>query len=400
MVKELSYVYKDYALEKSVRGLKSTFYDVIEREEIILNNLENEIAASKDENTKNNLLDLWTKHNNSLDNSILLFRQLQQSIQVIDQISVENDLVNQQVISNTNNVENKLEEEIHDNVESVSNNEDSVQPVEFEENVTPDTITQNSDISFDISPNNDEKSFEEVPNELNDVANSAVSEEINSEDATIPDMARVDYENDGVDLPTTVEADSIDPATINETEKEVEPVQAEDNNQEENVDLPFKDVTGEANNLVPDATITNSNEDTSNTILEQQPVNNEETVKTITKNDDLTAKVIIVNDNQFNNLANSKTEEEKKVFEQNTTTVEPEQNNLSTSEPTPLPDVVPVEDNVVNNVQDSNDIEKMLEKANELYKEGKAEEAKALYDEISVLNNSLNEKNKELVKTM
>jgi hypothetical protein len=65
MEAEYNYLYEDKYYENAVKNLKSTFYDVVEREEIMLNNLENRIQSQTDENVKARLLDLWSKQNQS-----------------------------------------------------------------------------------------------------------------------------------------------------------------------------------------------------------------------------------------------------------------------------------------------------------------------------------------------
>ena len=74
------------------------------------------------------------------------------------------------------------------------------------------------------------------------------------------------------------------------------------------------------------------------------------------------------------------------VVSENTTppVIQPDEDIPSTS-------LDQVAENVVNNETSPADMEKMLEKANELYKAGKTEEAQALYDEISNINKSLQE---------
>ena len=69
---EFNYLYEDKYYENAVKNLKSTFYDVVEREEIMLNSLENRIAQETDPVVKERLLNLWSKQNDSLDQSIVL----------------------------------------------------------------------------------------------------------------------------------------------------------------------------------------------------------------------------------------------------------------------------------------------------------------------------------------
>ena len=90
---ENNYQFRDKFYENAVKNLKASFYDVVEREEILLNNLENKIAAEKDENLKNKLLDLWTKQNDGLDRSIAIFRELANIVKVVDSFVDEFNII-------------------------------------------------------------------------------------------------------------------------------------------------------------------------------------------------------------------------------------------------------------------------------------------------------------------
>ena len=105
---DFNYLYEDKYYENAVKNLKSTFYDVVEREEIMLNNLENRIAQETDDGVKARLLDLWSKQNDSLDRSIVMFRQLKQSVRVIDSFVQELSEIDKAIVSDIINKTNNI----------------------------------------------------------------------------------------------------------------------------------------------------------------------------------------------------------------------------------------------------------------------------------------------------
>ena len=468
MEAEYNYLYEDKYYENAVKNLKSTFYDVVEREEIMLNNLENRIQSQTDENVKARLLDLWSKQNQSLDESIIIFRQLKQSVQVIDSFvkdlteiddQIVNDILNsanvvvnnsrvdemrqedlqqEQGVENTNVVEQPVEEVVQQNEDVVE------EPTLTEENVDLGEITTEGS-EFDINPNSSDESFEPVEEEQ-DVPEivEGTTEEVTEE---VPEMEVVNEEADGTDLPNVVDAENIDPNAIEEgneektNESEELPFANPEENQENKEENPeiVEDIPVDENiseNLLNGE---NTEETSTEEVVEEssEKVENAKLLR-FAKGDDVPPKAIIVNSTQYDKLVASLEKQENKFFDRGYFTNElvnnsnysidkmkpvvssdevqvevPSEETANDTEPvintenvvsenTTPPVIHPDEDipstsldqvaeNVVNNETSPADMEKMLEKANELYKAGKTEEAQALYDEISNINKSLQE---------
>jgi len=468
MEAEYNYLYEDKYYENAVKNLKSTFYDVVEREEIMLNNLENRIQSQTDENVKARLLDLWSKQNQSLDESIIIFRQLKQSVQVIDSFVKElteiddqivNDILNSaNVVVNNSRVDEMRQEDLQQeqgventnvveqpNEEVVQQNEEVVEePTLTEENVDLGEITTEGS-EFDINPNSSDDSFEPVEEEQ-DVPEivEGTTEEVTEE---VPEMEVVNEEVDGTDLPNVVDAENIDPNAIEEgneentNESEELPFANPEENQENKEENPeiVEDIPVDENiseNLLNGE---NTEETSTEEVVEEssEKVENAKLLR-FAKGDDVPPKAIIVNSTQYDKLVASLEKQENKFFDRGYFTNElvnnsnysidkmkpvvssdevqvevPSEETANATEPvintenvvsenTTPPVIQPDEDipstsldqvaeNVVNNETSPADMEKMLEKANELYKAGKTEEAQALYDEISNINKSLQE---------
>ena len=254
---EYSYLYEDKYYENAVKNLKSTFYDVIEREEIMLNNLENRIASETDEGVKARLLELWTKQNDSLDKSIVNFRHIKQSIRVLDSFVKELSEIDEQIVADIINSTNvirssrieQIEKEPVDNIQQEVNNNEVVseQPAVVEK-VNVEVPEQSNENEVEIVQTeevqeqpkaveiNEEKIVEEAPTEENvTIPEEKVKEEKVVEESNVPDLEIVNEENDGMDLPNVVEPQKIDPESM----KEEESSQQEDLSTEE-IELPFK----------------------------------------------------------------------------------------------------------------------------------------------------------------
>ena len=273
---EYSYLYEDKYYENAVKNLKSTFYDVIEREEIMLNNLENRIASETDEGVKARLLELWTKQNDSLDKSIVNFRHIKQSIRVLDSFVKELSEIDEQIvadiINSTNVIRSSRIEQIENDNENVETNDQEVSNNEVVNNEPAVVEKANTDASEEVKENepeiveqevvseqpvaivnNEEKIAEETPQEENvTIPLEKVKEEVPVSESNVPDLELVNEENDGMDLPNVVEPEKIDPESMKEEESSQD---AELSTEE--IDLPFKveAVPEEEQNVVEDTPV-------------------------------------------------------------------------------------------------------------------------------------------------
>lgn len=233
---EFNYLYEDKYYENAVKNLKSTFYDVVEREEIMLNSLENRIAQETDPVVKERLLNLWSKQNDSLDQSIVLFRELKKSVRVIDSFVQEladmdkvivADIINQ----NNNNVRSARVEEM----EQQDVMEQPVMEEQVQEEVPENVVEEQA--QEEVSENAvEEQAQEEVPE-------NAVEEEVQEENTDA-----VEEEN-SMELPTIEAIEDNNSQGIVENDDNKEEVV-----EEENAPLiPLEDESKEENNSEEDA---------------------------------------------------------------------------------------------------------------------------------------------------
>ena len=252
---EFNYLYEDKYYENAVKNLKSTFYDVVEREEIMLNSLENRIAQETDPVVKERLLNLWSKQNDSLDQSIVLFRELKKSVRVIDSFVQEladmdkvivADIINQ----NNNNVrsarveemeqqdvmeqpvmEEQVQEEVPENVVEEQAQEEVPENAVEEENSmelpTIEAIEDNNSQGIVENDDNKEEVVEEENAPLIPLEDESKEENNSEEDASkplIPIDDSIDLENISVDTNTDSEENESSTEEVENTESSEEPV--------------------------------------------------------------------------------------------------------------------------------------------------------------------------------
>ena len=341
---EYSYLYEDKYYENAVKNLKSTFYDVIEREEIMLNNLENRIASETDEGVKARLLELWTKQNDSLDKSIVNFRHIKQSIRVLDSFVKELSEIDEQIvadiINSTNVIRSSRIEQIENDNENVETNDQEVSNNEVVNNEPAVVEKANTDASEQVKENepeivkqevvseqpvaivnNEEKIAEKTPQEENvTIPLEKVKEEVPVSESNVPELELVNEENDGMDLPNVVEPEKIDPESMKEEESSQD---AELSTEE--IDLPFKveAIPEDEQNVVEDTPVEeqaeenkeesveeNKTEDVSSETTNDQIINNEEVVEE-TNSDN------IVQDNEQPEIQENESNEEPQLVVEN-----------------------------------------------------------------------------------
>ena len=267
------YVFEDKKYEAAVRNLKATFFDIIFREEAMLKNLEQRIGTEPNENVRQQMLDLWTKQNESLDQTLGLVENLTNSVKVLDSFISElssidekivQDIINsgnhyhedpkyQEQIQNPVNNETEVQEQIpqedinqgmvQEGVEQNSEEmppmeetqleESSIQgPVMTEQNiqepvmvdVNKEVFEGNSDLDanneFDISPNSDD-AFEPIEEQVQGEPTDEPVIIASETPSDVPEMEKVNEENDGSDLPFIVQPDNIEPEEVPKEEPEL-----------------------------------------------------------------------------------------------------------------------------------------------------------------------------------
>ena len=259
---EFNYLYEDKYYENAVKNLKSTFYDVVEREEIMLNSLENRIAQETDPVVKERLLNLWSKQNDSLDQSIVLFRELKKSVRVIDSFvqeladmdkAIVADIINQ----NNNNVRSARVEQM----EQQDVMEQPVMEEQVQEEVTDNVVEEQ--VQEEVTENAVEEQVQEEVTEnaveeqvQEEVTENTVEEQVQEEvtENTVEEQAQ-EENTDAVEEEISMELPTIEPVEDNNPQETVEnDDKKEEVVEEENTPLiPLEDETKEENNSDEDA---------------------------------------------------------------------------------------------------------------------------------------------------
>ncbi len=259
------YVFEDKKYEAAVRNLKATFFDIIFREEAMLKNLEQRIGTEQNEVVRQQMLDLWTKQNESLDQTLGLVENLTNSVKVLDTFISELSSIDEKIVQDILNSGNhyhedpKYQEQIQEPEQQVAPQQEIVEePIQEEVpqeevqqapaveqpsmpepvmmDVNQEVFGENSDLDanseFDLTPNNDD-AFE--PIESQEPAGEVTDEPViiaTETPSDVPEMEVVNEENDGSDLPFIVQPDNI--------EKEEEP-QEEPELSDAPLDIPSYD---------------------------------------------------------------------------------------------------------------------------------------------------------------
>lgn len=237
---EFNYLYEDKYYENAVKNLKSTFYDVVEREEIMLNNLEHRIAQEADEGVKARLLDLWSKQNDSLDKSIVLFRKLKSSVRVIDSFVKELSLIDEQIVSdiinNTNYIRSSRIQQMMQ--QDVAEQQNAIQEPEIvQESVETVELDQNNQIQEEVQEEVIENTPEEVvvidtPVEEEIVETNEVEQNIEPQEEVEEVVEEIPEEEVVIDTPV----EEVQEEAVETVEKVIEPVEESVEVSEESVE--------------------------------------------------------------------------------------------------------------------------------------------------------------------
>ena len=263
------YVFEDKKYEAAARNLKATFFDIIFREEAMLKNLEQRIGTEQNETVRQQMLDLWTKQNESLDQTLGLVENLTNSVKVLDTFISELSSIDEKIVQDILNSGNhyhedpKYQEQIQEPQQQAPQQEMVEEPVQEEmvepevpqepveepmveqssmpepvmmEDVNQEVFGDNSDLDanseFDLTPNSDD-AFEPV--DSGEPVGEPTDEPViiaTETPSDVPEMEVVNEENDGTDLPFIVQPDTI--------EKEEEP-QEEPELSDAPLDIPSYD---------------------------------------------------------------------------------------------------------------------------------------------------------------
>lgn len=445
MLTDYNYVYEDKKYEAVVKNLKATFFDVILREEAVLNNLESKIADEADESVRRQLSELWGKQNDNLVDTLAQVQALAASMRKLDsfvkELSMIDDKLVAQIMREVDNVAPKENTEIKEKVAEVNTEEESKVEEVSQPIIDEGDIDIDFDPNFNIDPNTDDNAFEPITE--NEEGTSAIEEPVEEPVLTEPSLNSDTSVND-IEVPTEEpQAENVAdvPQQENENEEEIELPQVETDNivsipEETAENIVSDEAVTDAKNvepLVPNfGNNTEKPSELNNIDSKKEDVAKEKhkvSVEKLLRESNDKVRAIIVSNAQYTKLANSfdtqealmyargvfsdeiieasnaslsvyRSDEQENVSEPMSTTIQlPGENqpqlvvNHGSDE---MELVLPTQTsiNVVSNqTQNTHTIEQMLEQANELYKSGRTQDAQVMYDEISKMNQSIQNNN-------
>lgn len=380
------YIFENKEYESAVKSLKATFFDIVFQEEAMLKNLEERIQKEYDSNVKNQMIELLNKQNKSLDETLELIDKLTNSVVLLDSFVQELNSIDDKIVEGILNKSDKKEEveelEVIGGPNDTSINTPVESPPEELISEAPAEELPQEEVPINIDPNTDDSVFEpieEVPEETEEPIGEEQNEEVVED---VPTEEVVEQPEEPI-TEETVEEQIPEEENTDVVEEQTEP-QVEENTE---IDLP---------DVVETDTI-EENSDGSQTFR----------LKVNKRNSEDKAKAIIVNQLQYSKLESSISTQDallhaRGIFRDNDSIEDANKEE-------PMVNVITIDSaNTLNDTETSpkveidedfeipelvevtpQNIESMMQEANDLYKEGKVDEAKEMYDEISLMNKNL-----------
>ena len=425
------YVFDNKNYEKAVINIKAILMDIISSENELVQEKENKINEEVDDEIVAKLQAICNKERQSINTLLNSLHILVSSLQEIDSYSRDFDIVENEKIAkivadirtntvnniNLNSEQNNaiLEQQENPQVENASQNNE-----EQKEQVPEETfIPINAELSRSIentqieetSPNNEEEKKEQVPEETfvpKSVESTLKQEQAstNTEEPVIlikPEEPNIDSEipsgikqseepQEEQTLPNIEEQINATPEIVAEEPKIPESIEEQKIPSPETVTKNFDEPQQDTTTATVEQSLSNIEEQQDET---SEMTNSEASIQpdqelNFMKLNNNTPRAILTNAKQISNLRQSLATQEALV---------------NSREEIGSININGVEDDVQNLVSNGllspseENIEDMLNEASALYKEGKVEQAQALYEKISELNKKIkdtgNEENKE-----
>ena len=425
------YVFDNKNYEKAVINIKAILLDIISSENELVQEKENKINEEVDDEIVAKLQAICNKERQSINTLLNSLRILVSSLQEIDSYSRDFDIVEDEKIAkivadirtntvnniNLNSEQNNaiLEQQENPQVENASQNNE-----EQKEQVPEETfIPINAELSRSIentqieetSPNNEEEKKEQVPEETfvpKSVESTLKQEQdsTNIEEPVIlikPEEPNIDSEipsgikqseepQEEQTLPNIEEQINATPEIVAEEPKIPESIEEQKIPNPETVTKNFDEPQQDTTTATVEQSLSNIEEqqdETSEMTNSEASIQPEQELNFMKLNNN-TPRAILTSAKQISNLRQSLATQEALV---------------NSREEIGSININGVEDDVQNLVSNGllspseENIEDMLNEASALYKEGKVEQAQALYEKISELNKKIkdtgNEENKE-----
>ena len=425
------YVFDNKNYEKAVINIKAILLDIISSENELVQEKENKINEEVDDEIVAKLQAICNKERQSINTLLNSLRILVSSLQEIDSYSRDFDIVEDEKIAkivadirtntvnniNLNSEQNNaiLEQQENPQVENASQNNEEQKEQVSEETFVPKSTEvspsiENTQIE-ETSPNNEEEKKEQVPEETfvpKSVESTLKQEQAstNTEEPVIlikPEEPNIDSEipsgikqseepQEEQTLPNIEEQINATPEIVAEEPKIPESIEEQKIPNPETVTKNFDEPQQDTTTATVEQSLSNIEEqqdETSEMTNSEASIQPEQELNFMKLNNN-TPRAILTSAKQISNLRQSLATQEALV---------------NSREEIGSININGVEDDVQNLVSNGllspseENIEDMLNEASALYKEGKVEQAQALYEKISELNKKIkdteNEENKE-----
>ena len=425
------YVFDNKNYEKAVINIKAILMDIISSENELVQEKENKINEEVDDEIVAKLQAICNKERQSINTLLNSLRILVSSLQEIDSYSRDFDIVEDEKIAkivadirtntvnniNLNSEQNNaiLEQQENPQIENVSQNNEEQKEQVSEETFVPKSTEVSSSIENtqieEASPNNEEEKKEQVPEETfvpKSVESTLKQEQdsTNIEEPVIlikPEEPNIDSEipseikqseepQEEPTLPNIEEQINATPEIVAEEPKIPESIEEQKIPSPETVAKNFDEPQQDTTTATVEQSLSNIEEqqdETSEMTNSEASIQPEQELNFMKLNNN-TPRAILTSAKQISNLRQSLATQEALV---------------NSREEIGSININGVEDDVQNLVSNGllspseENIEDMLNEASALYKEGKVEQAQALYEKISELNKKIkdtgNEENKE-----
>lgn len=408
------HVYENKKYQSVVQSLKATFFDIVYQEENKLRSLQKSMEESSDNGEKEQLIGQISTHREKLDETMSLVDNLVHSIEELDLLTKNIvGFTSKEVVDKINDVKDEnIKEAYQADLEIATKNQEQLQ------NSIMNEVVENP--TFDSAKQEIEQGLNDVVNGNEDATidtNSVVEIQAPSveENVMIPEVQQEVVENDSF-VPEVVDTVVETPEFVSEVgSSTVEPVAEVPVNDiveeqpEINTEFVLSPIDGD---VVAEASVNDGIDSINNQLstigdiqqdIENNPFLTEtEKIEEIQRFKRITngvIKAILVTKKQYEKLAASRDSQKALLQAKESIGDNPIAVNTIPAIDASIQNEQNQEQSFIDNgllVSDKQkELENLMEQANILYKEGKAEEAQAIYDKVSEMNKAMQENNSE-----
>lgn len=187
MDSEYKHIYENKPYEAAVKDLKATFFDIISREEGLLNSLERKVATEPEKDKKEELQGMLTKQNDRLNHTLELISNLISEIEFLDSFTSDLNKLNNPEMANmieevgSRKLEKSYQKDLVDSKKIQQGMANNIMEVTGQEEVLKDAI---SDVKASIDAIDRAEHYDD---NLNSGMETFVPDKIVADDVLIPE---------------------------------------------------------------------------------------------------------------------------------------------------------------------------------------------------------------------